>query len=625
MNVKLASQRGRKRFRPAARRMGRTFPGSLAAVAVVLVLATGCSKGAAPVESLTGGPTEGTPAFVNRDVADDLTRSAQKALKKNGLKGMAIAVVADDGSSWIAGFGSTGDGTEVTPQTPFMVASLTKVFTAAAVMLLAEDGLVDLDQPIGKYVPEMDGRHYPGSPPPTVRDMMTHHGGIPSDLVKGNIYDGPESEYAEAFMQLVPLIAEQQMTEPPHMLYHYSNIGYTLLGALVTDVSGEPYVDFVRKRILEPAGMRDSGFPDPKSNSILSGGYASGKRVPTLRMRGLPEGGLATSAEDLGRFMSMILSAAGTKAARPVEQVLSPAVVRDMTTRDNADVALDFDYGQGPGFNLMSLPGYPDVRIVWKDGGQHPFASLLLVAPDYGVGVALLSNTDEKVPEGLALEAIERVLKVRGTLPEKRPGYQFGKMAGRPLERSELAGIYMSEIGPIVVGGTPEAPETTLFGTKLHIVSREQGSYGLQARLLGFIPLPIAELNALRIVFREIDGKRAIAIYEGGMFRGVAVAVPPQPVPSAWQARYGHYTAVNPDPQPFFLGADIGYDEELGFMTVSVKVAAIPDPLVLPLVAKDDSTVLTAGMGRRMGDTFRVVQYKGQEALLWAGLMLQRS
>jgi CubicO group peptidase (beta-lactamase class C family) len=596
-----------------------------AAVTAVALALSACGSTPSTVESVGNVGAGGSPGVVSRAVADDLARSAQAAMKKNRIEGMAIAVVADDGSSWSAGFGSAGGGRSVTPATPFLLASVTKVFTAAAVMQLAEEGRVDLDKPIGTYVPEMAGRQYPGSRPPTVRDLLTHHGGVVSDVLKGNLYDGPQSGYTQAFMRSIPLIAELPMTEPPGTLAHYSNVGYLLLGALVADVSGLPYADFVRTRILEPLGMRDSGFLDPASSAALSAGFSSGRQVPTPRLAGGPEGGLAASAADLGRFMSMIIAGTGNPRGAVALPVLSAAGLREMLSQQNRGVALDFDYEMGLGFNLMRLPGRPDVRVAWKDGGSSPFASMLVVAPDDGVGAVVLSNSNETVPYELAFEAVERVIRERrGAAPTEPAGHRFAQMAGRPLQPDELAGVYASEIGAIVVGGTPGDLQATIPGARVWMVRREQESYGLQAKLLGLIPLSIPDLDRLRIVFREIDGRRVLAIYESGLFRSVALQVEPRPVSPAWQARLGHYVVADPDPTPFVLGADLGFDQRLGFMTISVTVATTPRPFVMPVLVQDDQTLVSAGLGRRMGEQFRVQSSDGREVILWGGLTLQR-
>jgi len=600
------------------------------ALAVAFALALGaCSTNRNVVGRLSPSSvasSEATSAMVDERLARDLEVAVRRSMKKEGIEGLAIVVAARDGSSWSAGFGSAGRGRPVTPGTPFIVASVTKLFTAVAVMTLVEDGLVDLDDPIGVYVPEMAGARYPGSLPPTVRDILTHHGGLVSDLLKGNLYDGPASGFSEAFMVHMPVIASQPLTEPPRTLAHYSNVGYVLLGALVANVSGEPYADYVARRVLEPLGMSNSGFGDPASNESLSAGFASGKEVKLLRMSGLPEGGLAASATDLGRFLSMLLAGGSAGLSGPAgERVIGTSSPKEMMRRQNSDVALDFDFEMGLGFHLMTLPGYPDVRIAWHDGGTYPWASTFIVAPDYGAGVALLSNSDEKVPAELAYRAMAKVIeRANGATLRRTGGYRFGEMAGRALDSEELPGTYASAIGAVVVGAEPGAPTLTMAGHTLSLVAREQDSYGLQARLLGFIPLPMAELARIRLVFREIGGHRVLAYYESGKFRSVALAVEPEPVPAVWAGRYGDYTAVNADPHPFFLGARLGFDDKLQFMTLTVHIAASPKPLVIPVKAVDDSTLVSAGLGRHMGETLRVQRENGEERIIWAGLKLKR-
>ncbi len=563
--------------------------------------------------------TGSEPAAFPDSVIKGLQKDVHRAMKKGGIQGLAIAVVGADGRSWTAGFGSAGEGRPLTARTPVMVASVTKLFTAVAVMKLVEEGLVDLDAPIGTYVPEMKGVRYAGAAEPTVRNLLTHHGGIVSDLLKGTLPGGPAGGHKEAFMALVPLIAAQAPTEPPRLLAHYSNAGYFLLGALVANVSGRPYVDYVEEQILQPLGMRDSGFLDPRTDDRLSRGYA-GRQVAMPQVPGGPEGGLAASADDLARFLTMILGGV-SGAGRVIEE----ATLRQMMSRQNAGVALDLDFEMGLAFHIMTLPGYPEVRVAWHDGGIHPFASTLLVAPDYGVGVAVVSNTDEKVPAELAYKALAVAIEAETgrRLAHSRP-YRFGAMSGRVLRPEELRGVYASEIGAVAVGGTARRPTLTMGGKTLYLVPKERGIYGLQARLWGLLPLPIADLTRLRLAFREIEGSRVVGIYESGKFRSIGTGVEPEAIPDAWISRIGDWAVTNPDPEPFVTALSLGYDKALGFMMLSVKVASVPDPFVIPVVPRGRDTLVTAGLGRHMGETLRVSGEPGVERMTWAGLALER-
>jgi CubicO group peptidase (beta-lactamase class C family) len=563
--------------------------------------------------------TDGAPAAFADSLIRGLQRDTLRAMRKDRIRGLAVAV-ADAERSWTAGFGSAGAERPVTARTPMLLASLTKLFTGLAVMKLVEEGRVGLDAAIGTYVPAMAGVRFEGAPEPTVRDLLTHHGGLVSDLLAGTLYGGPSAGHREAFMALIPLIAAESPTEPPKRLAHYSNTGYELLGALVANVSGRPYVDYVQEEILGPLAMSDSGFLDPWTDQRLSRGFTAGREVSAPRMAGLPEGGLCASADDLGRFLQMLLR----EGRLPADgRVVRAPTLRAMMSRQNAAVDLDLDFEMGLAFHIMALPGYPGVRVAWHDGGTAPFASTLLVAADYGVGVALVSNTDEKVPAELAYEMLAKVIEAKtGGRLERSRGYRFGPMGGRPLEPDELPGVYASELGAIRVAGRPGKATLTMNGNTLYLVPREQQSYGVQARLFGVLPLPIADLARLRVAFREVGGGRVAGIYQSGKFRSVALAVEPADVPAAWEARFGGWSVVNPDPEPFVTGVRLGFDKGLGLMTLSVKVATIAGPLVFPVVARGDNALVTAGLGRHMGETLRVSRDQGGERMSWAGLVL---
>ena len=189
----------------------------------------------------------------------------------------------------------------------------------------------------------------------------------------------------------------------------------------------------------------------------------------------------------------------------------------------------------GLAFHIMALPGYPEVQVAWHDGGTHPFASTLLVAPDHGVGVAVVSNTDEKVPSELAYKALVRAIEAEsGRRLERSRSYRFGAMAGRALKPEELRGVYATEIGAVAVAGAAGRPTLRMNGMTLYLVPRERGIHGLQARLWGLLPLPIADLARLRLAFREIEGRRVVGIYESGKFRSVGLRVEAQAIPDVW-------------------------------------------------------------------------------------------
>jgi len=235
----------------------------------------------------------------------------------------------------------------------------------------------------------------------------------------------------------------------------------------------------------------------------------------------------------------------------------------------------------------------------------------------------LLSNTDEKVPRELAAHMIAEVIERQNDVKLRHVrAHEFGPMAGRGLGREELPGTYASEIGPIVIERAKTSLTMTMMGNRLYLVPKEGGSYGLQARIAGILPLPIPGLTDIRLMFREINGDRAVAYYEKGIFRSIALSVEPSPVPEAWSHRYGSRMVMDPDPTHFVSGVSLGYDPLLESMTLTVKVASIPGPLVFLIHATGEDRAGTSGLGRHMGEPIRVIRKDGGELLRWAGLTL---
>jgi CubicO group peptidase (beta-lactamase class C family) len=138
---------------------------------------------------------------------------------------------------WSAGFGYADAATRkpAIPQTLYPVGSISKLFTATAVMQLAEQGAVDLDAPLSRYLPQFSIRsRFAGSPPITVRSVLTHHSGLPGDLTQGMWSGGSFTTVAERLW-------EEHTAYPPHLVFNYSNLGYTLLGHMIEAVTGEDF------------------------------------------------------------------------------------------------------------------------------------------------------------------------------------------------------------------------------------------------------------------------------------------------------------------------------------------------------------------------------------------------
>ncbi len=190
---------------------------------------------------------------------DDYKASFEKdfedELRKNDVNNAAYAVFANDSIIFQGAF--SNNGTKCDGNSPFLIGSITKVFTAVAVMQLYEQGKIDIDKPVSDYVPDFTiNQRFPNSEPITIRAVLAHHAGIPSDY-----YLHKFSRKHHNLNEILTYLNSQYTCYPVGKIYAYSNLGYALLGILIERVSGLKYEDYVAQNIFR-------GFKKNKSNTL---------------------------------------------------------------------------------------------------------------------------------------------------------------------------------------------------------------------------------------------------------------------------------------------------------------------------------------------------------------------
>lgn len=160
-----------------------------------------------------------------------LSAAIKQDMAKHDVKGLSIALVDDQKVVWAEGFGYADVANQVpaTADTMYRIGSISKVLTATEIMRLVEQGKVELDRPVTDYVPEFSiHNRFADSKPITLRALLAHHSGLPSDVLKGMWVDHPVplAEYVTA-------LRDESLASPPQSLYKYSNIGFSLLGRVI--------------------------------------------------------------------------------------------------------------------------------------------------------------------------------------------------------------------------------------------------------------------------------------------------------------------------------------------------------------------------------------------------------
>jgi CubicO group peptidase (beta-lactamase class C family) len=305
------------------------------------------------------------------------------------LPGVALGIVQGNQIVHLRGFGSADpSGRAVTAQTPFLLGSLTKSFTALATMQLVEAGKIDLDAPVQRYLPEFRDADAQASARITVRNLLTMTSGLPTGAG-----EGPALE-TETLAQFVRSLRDVTPTAPVGTTFQYCNANYMMLGLLIQVVSGQDYGTYIRQHIFAPLHMSNSFVSAQQAQHYgMAQGYHWAFGIPygaedtDLRLHPVLSAGLLIStAEDMTHYL--IAQMNGGRYG--ITSVLSPTGVATMHMPEIATPAL----GQGSGYSMGWISGPVDGEpAFWHNGETGAFYTYMLIEPQHQVGAILLFNS----------------------------------------------------------------------------------------------------------------------------------------------------------------------------------------------------------------------------------------
>lgn len=384
------------------------------------------------------------PRFPNADRREVLTRAFpevdrlfQAFAADARVPGIAWGILIDGelAHAGTAGHRDVQSKAPVTVDTVFRIASMTKSFTAVAIMKLRDEGKLSLDDPAERYVPELAGLKGPttDSPRVTVRHLLSHAEGFPEDNPWGDRQlDATDDEMAEMMRRGIPF------STAPGTAYEYSNFGFAILGRIVARVSGMPYAAYVQKHIFEPLGMTATTM---EAGAVPPSALAHGYRLEGGRWvdePALPDGafgamgGMLTSTRDLAKYVGFLMSAwpprdgpdngpISRASAREMQQVWRPSPAS--VTRASVDAPLALNTG-GYGFGLRVWQSCSIRHLVAHSGGLPGFGSHMRWLPEHGVGIVALGNltyTSWGRVADEALDALARTGALQARVPQSSP------------------------------------------------------------------------------------------------------------------------------------------------------------------------------------------------------------
>jgi serine beta-lactamase-like protein LACTB len=354
------------------------------------------------------------------------------------LPALSIALVDDQRVVWAAGFGfqDRAHKTPASAETVYRVGSVSKLFTDVAIMQLVEQGQLDLDAPVAKYVPDFKPLYKPGHKPITLRMLMAHHSGLIREPPVGNYFDPSEPGLEKTIASLDGI----EVVYAPNEREKYSNAAIALVGYTLQKTQGEKFETYVQKKVLDPLKMTSSSFtltPKVRKNlaeALMWTYHGREFPAPTFELGEAPAGCMYSTVLDLAKFQSCLFA----DGRIGDQQLLKAETLREMFRPQFAK--MDNERGFGLGFMMGDLDGR---KRIGHGGAIYGFATEFAMLPAEKLGAIVVCSRDvsNAVKNRIANDALRQMLAAKAGLPP--PPIEASEPLA-PEEARRLVGRYRS-------------------------------------------------------------------------------------------------------------------------------------------------------------------------------------
>ena len=362
-----------------------------------------------------------------------LKAEIQKILDEHRIPGASVALVDKDRTIWAGGVGKAdvAAGVDVTADHLFRIGSISKSFTALAVLRAVEDGLFDLETPVRELVPEVGfTNRWEGTHPITVAMLMEHTAGFDDFHFLERAVDDPQITLSEG---LAYHPHSRVSRWKPGTYTSYSNSSPSIAGYVVEKITGQDFEDYVRERVFEPLGMESSTFRYPRDAALMAKGYEADGVSEANYYHTIfrPSGGLNTSSREMARYLRMMINRGTLNGVR----LLAPETITRMETPTTTLAArAGFTDGRGLGNSTSIVNGH---LFHGHNGGGPGFVSRSWYSSDLGVGFFVSINN-----RSYYIEDIAKLLGERLTEGFEKP--QVAVVALSDNELRAMTGYYQN-------------------------------------------------------------------------------------------------------------------------------------------------------------------------------------
>lgn len=537
----------------------------------------------------------------NDSLKTEIKKYINKEMNAAKVTGLSIGIVAGDELIYADGFGFADKENKIpaTSKTIYMVGSISKLFTATAIMQLVEQGLIDLDEPVQKYIPDFAIKSRFGDIKKiTIRSLLTHHSGIPSDIFKGFFTKNPEP-----FQTIIRDLNEEYTCHPPLYNFAYSNAGFSLLGCIIEQISKTSFYEYTEKAIFKKLQMENSGFQlKPEMKKLYAMGYEKSKPFDEPAIRDVPAGLLHSNVEDLANFVNMVFNNGNYKG----EQILKSETLKEMLRPQLPDLPANGSFNIGLSWFVKELgKDYSCAgRLAEHGGDTYVYHAEMIAFPDEKIAVIVLTNSSKgtslvrKVAKKTVQLSFKYLKNMECPLKEKTPAnIKFIKPDSDEL--TPYAGDYAMSGTLMRIKAKKHKLTTRMNGVKINFLANNYGRFTPQVSLLGGVIKK--SIKSQQLDFYGMQDHVLIYGYNGKDSIGIGINIEQPKIPAKWQNQVGNYEMADPEKSmPLFDNVKLKVKDGYLVLSATIMKESNGEFLMIPI---NENEAIIPGIGRNTGNT----------------------
>lgn len=544
-----------------------------------------------------------------------LSTAIEHVLERHGVDGAGVALVSGKHVLYQAGFGSTQEGAErISPRTRFHLSDVTRLLTTTLALRLEDAGKLRISEPLDALAP-MPFPALPGYAHATVQEVLTEHSGFAPGPYHGFGSSEPPPNYETSWTQLGDLVRERYAFKPG-LTYAPSTMGWRVLGAGLTQRTGLSFGELLRREVLQPVGMKDTG---------LFGVDVQTQEAEPRYWRDVPALGGMSSIHDMARWLAVVL---GDGLGPGGERVLSERALAQLWRTQNKSVALDNGYPVGLGLVGVGLNPAGESNVLGSRSYLPPDTSLVWVEP--AAADASRIGVVAWCPTRNGYDALRDVALACTQILKDQPVTEENPLPEQDVEITSaqalaLAGWYLSPAGPIEITASGSALSLNAVGYSFVLIPQQDRSFRPKLRLFGLMNISLDAARPFRIRFNQVEGKRYLYVYRSGVLYATAEEVGTWPVSEKWRERQGHYELLNGEEKSLFEDIELVYDEERQWLVLRLGLSTGKFDLNYVLQPLSETEAVLAGRGQLMGSRVLLDDWQDQRLLYLSGFQARRT